>query len=144
MIILFLISAAGCKLNMKKFPLMSYPYVESFELLEHLEYADDKIINKKKFKNKYISMPCFFLLKVAELENTGTVALVFYNKDKRRISRRVFEYGKQGSYYKSIVFWGEITELKQGKYRYCIFYNEEIIYEGSVELPEGKSKDEKK
>jgi hypothetical protein len=118
---------------------MIYPYVESFELLQHLEYSKDKIINKKKFKHKQIFMPCFFLLKVAELENAGTIALVFYNKSNHRISRRVFEYGKPGGYYNSIVLWGEITELKQGKYRYCIFYNSHIIYEGKVELPENEA-----
>lgn len=135
MILLFVFLTVGCKLNMKKFPLINYPYVENFELLKHLEYSNEKIINKKKFKNKQISMPCFFLLKVAELENKGTIALVFYNKNNRRISRRVFEYGKPGGYYKSIVLWGKIAELKQAKYRYCIFYNSEIIYEGVVELP---------
>ena len=132
---MLLFLASGCKLDMKKFPYVNYPYVANFEILQHLEYAKDKITKKKKFKNKVITMPCFFLLKVAELENKGTISLVFYNTANRRISRRVFEYGKPGGYYNFIVLWGKITELKDGKNRYCIFYNSHIIYEGDVILP---------
>lgn len=144
MILFFILLLPGCKLDMKKFPYVNYPYVASFEVLKHLEYTNDKIINKKKFKNKRITMPCFFLLKVAELENKGTISLVFYNTANRRISRRVFEYGKPGGYYNFIVLWGKITELKEGKNRYCIFYNSHIIYEGDVILPGKTSPAEKK
>ncbi len=131
--------AWACKLDMKKFPLVKYPYVESFELLRHLEYSENKIIDKKKFKNDKVTMPCFFLVKIIDLKNSGTLSLVFYNQDNRRISRRVFEYGKPGGYYDSIRLWGKITELKTGRYRYYIFYNTEIIYEGALELPAAPS-----
>lgn len=129
---------------MKKFPLIKYPYVESFELLRHLEYSENKIINKRKFKNNKVSMPCFFLVKIIDLKETGTISLVFYNQENRRISRRVFEYGKPGGYYDSIQLWGKITELKEGNYRYYIYYNSEVIYEGTLELPAAQPLVEKK
>lgn len=142
---------AGCGVKMEQLPVVSFPYVSEIEFLKEVRNVDGKA-KKKRFKRGRITSPFYFFLKIKEVENNGSLAVIFYtndgNKDKnkgkdkgkdegkvkdkgkdKKVVEKSFHFGKPGKYYEYIIFFDRVEDLKRGKHRYAIFYNGRLIYE---------------
>lgn len=67
----------GCGIKMEYLPQVSYPYVAEMDFLKGVKNVDGKA-RKKRFKNDRITVPFYFLLKVNDIENNGSIAVRFY------------------------------------------------------------------
>ncbi|MGE5340038.1 MAG: hypothetical protein ACM3SY_01035 [Candidatus Omnitrophota bacterium] len=136
----------------EEFPAINYPVVSEFEFLKEVKNIDGKA-RKKKFTDERVFSPFYFFLKLSEIENNGTVAVAFYesidreengktSKTYKKCAEKEFAYGADGKYYEYIMFFDEVETLKPGAYRYAIFCNRHLVYEGglTVSAPEEKVK----
>ena len=132
---LLLLFTVGCGVKVKYLPQVSYPYVAEMEFLKEVKNVNGKA-KKKRFKDDRITSPFYFLLKVKEIENSGTITVCFYETVGKfeKVTERSFQFGKQGKYYEYIIFFDRVDELKPGKYRYAIFYNEKLLYENFLNI----------
>jgi hypothetical protein len=133
---------AGCGIKTEQLPLLSSPYVSEVEFLKEV-INDNGKAKKKRFDNDRITSPFYFFLKVKEIENNGTLAVVFFestdntNKEAgKKVAEKEFSYGQQGKYYEYIIFFDRVEGLSPGNYRYGIFLNQHLIYEGLVRVAE--------
>jgi hypothetical protein len=109
------------------------------EFLEEVKNVNGKA-RKKRFKNDRITAPFYFLLKIKEIENDGTLSVRFYpaagsgkaGENRRKAAEKTFHFGQEGKYYEYIIFFDRIEGLTPGKYRYGIFCNQRLIYEDQL------------
>ncbi|MCP5049481.1 MAG: hypothetical protein GY940_20085 [bacterium] len=128
---------SGCGIKMAQLPAIEYPYVAEIEFLKEVKNIDGKA-KKKRFKQNRITSPFYFFLKIKEIENNGTVRVAFYGtgntSDNTLAAEKQFNFGQPGKYYEHIIFFDQVKGLKEGKYRYAIFYNDRLIYEDKIEI----------
>ncbi len=136
-------TASACGVKVEQLPQVNYPYVSEMEFYKEVKNVDGKA-RKKRFKGDRGIPPVHFDRKVKEMENEGTVFVRFYNEEKELAAEREFFYGETGKYYEYIIFFDVVEELKAGKYRYTIFFNEKLIYEDQLEIHQDKSEESKK
>jgi hypothetical protein len=143
------LSTAGCGVKVEYLPQISYPYVAEMEFLKEVKNVNGKA-KKKKFKDDSIYSPFYFLLKIKEIENTGTITVRFYesksNKNTKTVKKnerfgkwvteKSFQFGKPGKYYEYVIFFDRVEDLAPGRYRYSVFYNDTLIYEDYIEIKE--------
>jgi hypothetical protein len=85
-------------------------------------------------------------LKLSEIEDNGSVKIVFYengeksDKRKKKVVEKEFEYGQAGKYYEYILFFDKVEGLEAGKYRYAIFCKGRLVYESQLEIKTAESK----
>lgn len=118
---------------MSQLPYLEYPYVAKIEFYKKVENRDGKL-EKTGFKEGRITSPFYFILEVKELENSGELALNFYDKEEKRVSRKAFGFGEDGQYYEYILFFDRVENLTPGKYRYTVFLNDTLIYESHIDI----------
>lgn len=128
----------GCGVKTGYLPQVSYPYVAEMDFLKEVKNVNGKA-RKKRFKNDRITAPFYFLLKVNEIENNGTITVRFYETGPavdmgRRVMERMFQFGQPGKYYEYVIFFDQVEGIHAGKYRYAVFYNNKLIYENFVEV----------
>lgn len=46
----------------------------------------------------------------------------------------IFRFGEQGKYYEHIIFIDKLSVLLPGQYRYAVFLNEYLTYEGYINV----------
>lgn len=151
---LLCLSAAGCGVKTKYLPQVSYPYVAEMDFLKEVKNVNGKA-KKKRFKDNRITAPFYFLLKVKEMENSGAIAVRFYETIEtgqagqtgqageavkpegvmgRQVQEKMFEFGQPGKYYEYIIFFDRVEGFSPGKYRYGVFYNNKLIYENYLDV----------
>jgi len=150
--VLLCLSAAGCGVKTEYLPQVSYPYVAEMDFLKEVKNVDGKA-KKKRFKDDRVTAPFYFLLKVKEIENSGTIAVRFYETVEtgqvsdaakpegvmgRQVQERVFQFGQPGKYYEYIIFFDRVEGFSPGKYRYGVFYNDKLIYENYLDVNPSK------
>jgi len=121
----------GCGVKMSQLPVVNYPYISETEFLKEVRNVKGKA-KKKKFKYGRITSPFYFLFKIKEVENNGTLTVIFYGKEgdkEKKVIEKNFHFGKPGKYYEYIIFFDRVENLKPGKHRYAVFYNQRLIYE---------------
>ena len=99
--------------------------IEFFEDISNLQGK----LKKTKFKKGFIFSPFYFLLKIKELEDSGSVRVCFYKKNSQKVTEKKFPFGTDGQYYEYVLFFDQIKDLGPGKYRYAIFLNYRLIFE---------------
>ncbi|MCP4215362.1 MAG: hypothetical protein GY765_11940, partial [bacterium] len=77
LLVMLLATLSGCGVKALNLPQVSYPYTAEMEFLKEVRNVQGKV-KKKKFKRGRISSPFYFLLKIKEIENDGTIAVRFY------------------------------------------------------------------
>jgi hypothetical protein len=139
-ILLTALMLAGCGVKVEQLPLLSSPYVSEVEFLKEVSNDNGKA-RKKRFDNDRITSPFYFFLKVKEIENNGTLRVVFFEstgsqEDKKgeKAAEREFSYGQPGKYYEYIIFFDRVDGLDPGNYRYGVFLNQHLIYEGLLRI----------
>lgn len=140
---ILLFTATACGVKVEQLPQVNYPYISEIEFYKEVKNVDGKA-RKKRFKGDRIIPPVHFFLKINEMENEGTVFVRFYDEAKTLAAEREFYYGETGKYYEYIIFFDVVEELKPGKYRYTIFFNEKLIFEEQLEIHEATPKNSKK
>ena len=136
----FFVSAVGCGVKVEQLPLMSYPYVSHVEFLKKVKNENGKA-KKERFNNDRIVSPFYFFLKIREIENNGTLVMVFYedsDKSNQKVVDKTFHFGEEGKYYEYIIFFDQVRELSPGSYRYVVFFNQHLIYEGQLKVNASK------
>lgn len=146
--VLLCFSAAGCGVKAEYLPQVSYPYVAEMDFLKDVKNINGKA-KKKQFKDDRVTAPFYFLLKVKEIENSGTITVRFYETVEtgqagdaakpegimgRQVQERVFQFGQPGKYYEYIIFFDRVEGFSPGKYRYGVFYNDKLIYENYLDV----------
>jgi hypothetical protein len=129
-------STAGCGVKMEHLPLLSHPYVSEVEFLKEVKNVNGKA-KKKPFDRDRITSPFCFFLKVKEIENNGTLAVVFYedsDKSSKKVAEKTFYFGEPGKYYEYIIFFDQVEGLSPGKYRCVVFLNQRLIYENQLQV----------
>ena len=133
---LTVLSAAACGVKTAQLPLLSSPYVSEVEFLKEV-INDNGKAKKKRFAHNRITSPFYFFLKVKEIENNGTLSVVFFESTDinskeagKKVVEKKFSYGQAGKYYEYIIFFDRVEGLSPGDYRYGIFLNQHLIYEG--------------
>ena len=141
-ILLAVLVSPGCGVKVEQLPLLSSPYVAEVEFLKEV-INDNGKAKKKRFESDRITSPFYFFLKVKEIENNGTLSVVFFesaddkNKEAgKKVAEKGFSYGQAGKYYEYIIFFDRIEGLSPGNYRYGVFLNQHLIYEGLVRVAE--------
>jgi len=124
---------------MAQLPYLEYPHVAKIGFYKKVENIDGKL-KKEAFKGDIVCSPFFFLLEVKEIENSGELAISFYDKDGKRTARKVFAFGEEGQYYEYILFFDYVENLPAGTYHMTIFLNDKLIYEDHIEVSENPSK----
>lgn len=119
-------------------PVVSYPYISNVEFLKEVRNVDGKP-RKKKFKNNRIISPFYFFIKIKDIENSGELRVVFYEKpdEKGKEAKAVekhFQCGEEGKYYEYIIFFDTIEGLSAGVHTYAFFFNDKLIYEGRMTI----------
>jgi len=138
--------STGCGVRVAQLPEISHPYVAKMEFLKEVKNVDGKA-KKTRFNKNRIETPFDFYLEIKEIEDEGTVSVVFYSaampegketlpleKKIVKAAERSFEFGESGKYYEYIIFFDSIGELKPGLHRYAIFLRKNLLYEGQVEI----------
>lgn len=123
--------AASCRLKPEQLPFLDYPYFFSMEFLKHVEKDNGKA-KKEYFKDGVVRVPFYFLLTVKELEDEGVLSVRFYNRDGKKVAEHAFRYGEPEKYYEYIICFEKVAGILPGSYRYAVFYNDGLIYEGSL------------
>lgn len=118
---------------MAQLPYLEHPYVAKIEFYENVENRDGKL-EKTGFKKGRIISPFYFVLEVKELENSGELAVNFYDKEGKRVNRKAFGFGEDGQYYEYILFFDKVENLAPGNYRYAVFLNNKLIYENRIDI----------
>ncbi|UCH94815.1 MAG: hypothetical protein JSV88_31780 [Candidatus Aminicenantes bacterium] len=121
---------------MEQLPVLSYPYVSEIEFLKEVKNINGKA-KKTRFDRDRITSPFCFFLKIKEIENNGTLAVVFYensNDSNKKVAERTFYFGKPGKYYEYIIFFDQVDGLNPGDYRYAVFLNQHLLYEGELRI----------
>ncbi len=146
--VLLCLSAAGCGVKAEYLPQVSYPYVAEMDFLKDVKNVNGKA-KKKRFKDDRITVPFYFLLKVKEIENSGTITVRFYEASGpgqvgevgkpegvmgRQVMERMFQFGQPGKYYEYIIFFDRVEGFSPGKSRYGVFYNNKLIYENYLDV----------
>jgi hypothetical protein len=138
LIIVLIITASltGCSVKVAQLPVLSHPYVAEVEFLKEVTNVNGKA-KKQQFDNNRITSPFYFFLKVKEIENNGTLAMIFYEdskKSSKKVAEKTFLFGESGKYYEYIMFFDQVEGLTPGKYRYVIFLNQHLLYEGQLQV----------
>ncbi|MCK4761033.1 MAG: hypothetical protein KAW12_02465 [Candidatus Aminicenantes bacterium] len=120
---------------MAQLPYLETPYVAELSFFKKIENVGGEL-EKEKFADERIKSPFFFLLEIRELENSGELAVSFYDKEGKRVKRKVFSFGEDGQYYEYILFFDSVAGLTAGKYRYTIFLNDRLIYGAFFDITE--------
>jgi hypothetical protein len=130
----------GCGVKVEQLPLLSSPYVSEVEFLKEVSNDNGKA-RKKHFDDDLISSPFYFFLKVKEIENNGTLQVVFFEspgtrekENGKKVAAREFSYGQPGKYYEYIIFFDRVDGLTPGNYHYGVFLNQHLIYEGLLKI----------
>jgi hypothetical protein len=127
---------AGCGVKIEQLPLLSHPYVSEVEFLKEVKNVNGKA-KKTPFENDRITSPFCFFLKIKEIENNGTLAVVFYedaDKTSKKVAEKTFFFGEPGKYYEYIIFFDQLEGLNPGKYRCVVFLNQHLIYECQLQV----------
>ncbi|MCU0287927.1 MAG: hypothetical protein MUF15_16240 [Acidobacteria bacterium] len=133
------ITAAGCGVKTGYLPQVSYPYVAEMDFLKEVKNINGKA-RKKRFKDDRVTVPFYFLLKINDIENNGTITVRFYETYDspgsmgRQVMERLFQFGQSGKYYEYVIFFDQVEGIRAGKYRYAVFYNNKLLYENLVEV----------
>jgi hypothetical protein len=90
--VLLSFSAAGCGVKAEYLPQVSYPYAAEMDFLKDVKNINGKA-KKKRFKDDRVTAPFYFLLKVKEIENSGTIAVRFYETVE---AGQVGQFGQSG------------------------------------------------
>jgi hypothetical protein len=98
---------------------------------------------KTTFKNGVITSPFYFLVMIKEIEDNGELAVCFYRavdveggESGKKVAERTFSFGEAGKYYEYIIFFDRVEGLGPGSYRYAVFCNGRMIYEGQLAVSE--------
>lgn len=135
-LIFIVIFMLGCGVKMKHLPFLASPYVSEIEFLREVKKVNGKA-KKKFFKDNLITSPFYFYIKIKEIENSGIVKIIFYEKQDKNWIQRIeqkIKYGQQGKYFEYIIFFDRVSGLLPGKYRYIIFINQHVIYENQIDI----------
>jgi len=139
--LLFFTTACGVK--MEQLPLLNHPYVSEVKFLKEVKNVNGKA-KKTPFDHDWITSPFHFFLKIKEIENNGTLGVVFYedaDKSSKKVAEKTFFFGEPGKYYEYIIFFDQVEGLNPGKYRCVVFLNQHLIYE--CQLSVNKSPNQK-
>jgi len=135
--VLLLLLIPGCGVKTAYLPRVEYPYVAEMEFLKEVRNVDGKA-KKRHFKEDRIASPFYFLLKIKEIENDGTITVCFYGGEGKgsnvKIVEKTFQFGKPGKYYEYVIFFDRVEVPRPGKYRYAVFYNDHLIYEDKLKI----------
>lgn len=128
----------GCGVKMEQLPLINYPYVSEVEFLKEVKNINGRA-KKTTFKHNRITSPFYFLVKIKEIENNGVLTVCFYTTanvktvvNDKKVAEKIFHFGEAGKYYEYIIFFDRVDNLDPGRYRYAIFCNQRLIYEGQL------------
>jgi hypothetical protein len=124
----------GCKINLDTFPYISYPYLAKLTFHKHISNQNGNLTFTDFDKETGIQSPFYFLLKIKEIENNGSVRVVFYNKKSRKVDQKEFQFGEKGKYYEYIIFFDKVEFLPPGTYSYAVFLNRSLLYEDKVTI----------
>jgi hypothetical protein len=130
------LTTIGCGVKIEQLPLLSHPYVSEVEFLKEVKNVNGKA-KKTPFDHDRITSPFSFILKVKEIENNGTLAVVFYedaDKTGKKVAEKTFNFGEPGKYYEYIIFFDQVEGLIPGKYRCVVFLNQHLIYECYLQI----------
>lgn len=134
--LLLLSFAVGCGVKAEYLPQVDFPYLSEMEFLKEVRNVNGKA-KKRRFKGDRVRSPFYFLLKVKEIENSGTITVRFYkgeSSENLTAAERTFRFGQEGKYYEYVIFFDRVEVPEPGKYRYAVFYNTRLIYEEQVEV----------
>jgi hypothetical protein len=126
----------GCGVKLSQLPVVNYPYVSQMEFYKEVRNVDGKA-KKKRFANDRIASPFYFFLKINDIENAGTLRVVFYRLEEnehRKAVEKFFEFGTDGKYYEYIIFFDQVEGIGPGLHRYAIFLNDRLLYESTVNV----------
>jgi hypothetical protein len=129
--VIVLLAGASCRIKPEQLPFLDYPYLFQMEFLKGVENDNGKA-RKEYFKDGIVRAPFYFLLTVKELEDEGSIWVKFYDGDKKKVAEYSFRYGEPGKYYEYIICFEKVERILPGSYRYTVFFNDGLIYEGSV------------
>ena len=136
--LLFVFFLWGCGVKMEQLPLINYPYVSEIEFLQEVKNIDGRA-KKTTFKHDRITSPFYFLVKIKEVENNGVLTVCFYTtanvkagESDKKVAEKTFHFGEDGKYYEYIIFFDRVDNLEPGRYRYAVFCNQRLIYEGQL------------
>jgi hypothetical protein len=147
--LLIIISWQGCRVKTEYLPQVNFPYVAEMNFFKDIKNVDGKA-KTTRFKDGLVHSPFYFLLKVKEIENSGTVTVRIYEGNSqpastkppphagKQVEERIFNFGEEGKYYEYIIFFDQIDNLLPGKHRYAVFYNEKLIFEDSFNITENR------
>jgi hypothetical protein len=99
---------------------------------------DNGKVKTERFKDDIVRSPFFFVLKIKEIENSGTITVKFYDSRNRQVEEKNFRFGEPGKYYEYIICFDAVISLAPGAYRYAVFYDTGLIYEDQLKI-DGKS-----
>lgn len=133
---LMFLLCAGCGIKMAQLPEIHFPYVAEVEFLKNVENIDGEA-QKTPFPDNHIHSPFSFFLKIKEIENDGTVEVIFYTQQEppqqtTKVAAFSFDFGQAGKYYEYILFFDRVSDLKPGSYHYVIYLRKTLIYEGKL------------
>lgn len=131
--------AASCRMKPEQLPFLDYPYFYKMEFLQHVENDNGKA-KKQYFKDGVVRAPFYFLLTVKEMRDEGTLWVRFYNSDQKKVAEQGFHYGEPDKYYEYIICFERVEGIAPGTYRYAVFLNDGLVYEGNVTV--GKAAEE--
>jgi len=137
--LLFFTAACGVKID--QLPLLSHPYVSEVKFLKEVKNVNGKA-KKTPFDHDRLTSPFYFFLKIKEIENNGTLAVVFYENAEttgKKVAEKTFFFGEPGKYYEYIIFFDQVEGLSPGKYRCVVFLNQHLIYECQLSINESPS-----
>ncbi len=130
---MLLLLTPACGVKIAQLPYLEYPYVAKIGFYYKVENINGRL-KKETFKDDRIRSPFFFLLEVKDIENSGELAVSFYDKDGKRAARKVFAFGEEGQYYEYILFFDQVENLPAGKYHMTVFLNDKLIYEDHIDV----------
>jgi hypothetical protein len=127
---------------MEQLPLLNYPYTSEIEFLQEVKNIDGRA-KKTMFKHGVITSPFYFLVKIKEIEDNGELTVCFYRavnveggESGKKVAEKTFHFGEAGKYYEYIIFFDRVENLGAGSYRYAVFCNGRMIYEGQLVVSE--------
>lgn len=123
----------GCGFKPEQLPFPTYPYVAEMEFLKSVE-NDNGRVKKERFKDDIIVSPFFFQVKIKEIENSGTIRVLFFDSRNRKVDEKHFRFGEPGKYYEHIICFDEVERLSPGTYRFAVFYNSGLLYENGLKI----------